>query len=105
MVTRLKEMAARLRAFWSNRDLDHDFDQELQSHVGTLTEDNLRRGMEREGARRAALIEVGSLTSLKDQHREIRGLPIVDATLQDLRFAARRLMKDRWFSLAAVTAL
>src|SRR5438552_19110188 len=39
-----------------------------------------------------------------------RGLPkwrrcSVHSILQDLRFAARRLVKDRWFTLAAIAAL
>jgi hypothetical protein len=29
----------------------------------------------------------------------------VNSILQDLRFAARRLIKDRWFTLAAIAAL
>jgi hypothetical protein len=29
----------------------------------------------------------------------------MQSLLQDLRFAARRLVKDRWFTLAAIVAL
>jgi putative ABC transport system permease protein len=105
VVTTLKEMAARLRACLRTRDLDRDLEQELESHLTMLTEDNIDRGMEPEEARRAALIRVGNLASLKDRHRDIRGLPTVDAVLQDVRFAGRRLIRDRWFSLAAITAL
>jgi hypothetical protein len=38
--TALKLMAARLRAFSTRRSLDQDFEQELESHLAMLTEDN-----------------------------------------------------------------
>ena len=75
MLTALKQLAARLRAFFRTRDLDRDFEQELESHLAMLTEDNVRRGMTPEQARRAALIRVGGSPSLKEQHRDVRGLP------------------------------
>ena len=86
-------------------DLDRDFEEELQSHVAMLTEDNVRRGMAPEAARRAALIRVGGAASLHERHREARGLPAFDTLLHDLRFASRLLIKDRWFTAAVVVAL
>ena len=79
MVTGLKELAGRLRAFFRTRDLDRDFEQELESHLAMLTEDNVRRGMTPEQARREALIRVGGIASIKEQHREARGLPALDS--------------------------
>src|ERR671918_2660488 len=105
MFTTLKQFTARLRAFFGARDLDRDFKQELDSHVAMLTEDNLQRGMTHDEARRAALIRVGAGASIQDQHREARGLPALEAVLQDLRFAFRLLVKDRWVSAAAIVVL
>jgi putative ABC transport system permease protein len=105
MLGALRERCARIRAFFRTSDLDRDFDEELQSHVAMLTEDNIRRGMAPEEARRAALIRVGGATSLRERHREARGLPAFDSLLQDLRFALRLLVKDRWFTTAVVVAL
>jgi putative ABC transport system permease protein len=101
----LRERWARIRAFFRTRDLDRDFEEELQSHVAMLTEDNLRRGMPPAEARRAALIRVGGAASLQDRHRDVRGLPALDALLHDWRFAGRLLIKDRWFTAAVVVAL
>ena len=70
-----------------------------------LADDNVQRGMTSEQARRAALIQVGGLASIKEQHRDVRGLPVVEAVVQDLRFACRLIAKDRWFSAAAIVAL
>lgn len=105
MFTALKHLGARLRAFVRARDLDDDFEQELESHLTMLTEDNVRGGMTPEQARRAAVIRLGGPASIKEQHRAVRGLPAVDAVLQDLRFAFRLMAKDRWFSAAAIAAL
>ena len=105
MFTPLKEMAARLRAFARSRDLDRDFEEELESHVSMLTEDNLRRGVTPEEARRAAVLRVGGLASIREQHREVRGLPAVDTILQDLRFAFRLIAREPWFSAVAIGAM
>jgi predicted permease len=105
MLGALREQCARLRALFRTSDLDRDFEEELQSHVVMLTEDNLRRGLTPEEARRAALIRVGGAASLHERHREARGLPTFDTLLHDLRFALRLLVKDRWFTAAVVVAL
>jgi putative ABC transport system permease protein len=105
MLGALREQYARIRAWFRTSDLDRDFEEELQSHVAMLTEDNLRRGLTPEEARRAALIRVGGAASLRERHREARGWPAVDTLLHDLRFALRLLVKDRWFTGAVVVAL
>jgi putative ABC transport system permease protein len=100
-----KEAVARLRAFLNTRSLDRDLEQEWESHVAMLTDDNIRAGLPPDEARRAAATRVGNLGSLRDQHRDLRGLPAIDALLQDVRYASHRLVRDRWFTLAAVVAL
>lgn len=42
---------------------------------------------------------------MKEDCRDARGTRAVDQTAQDLRFDARLLLKDRWFTLVAVVAL
>ena len=103
--SRLKQAAARLRAFLAPNALDREFDEELASHLAMLTDENIRRGLSPDDARRAARLRLGGLTSLHDQHRVARGLPGLDAVLQDVRFAFRLIARDRWFSAAAIAAL
>jgi hypothetical protein len=59
MFSGLKAMAARILASWRSGDLDRDFARELDSHLAMLVEDNLRRGMSPDQARRAAQIRKG----------------------------------------------
>jgi predicted permease len=102
MMTPLVSLAARVRAFFRSRDLDHDFDQEMASHLAMLEQDNVRRGMTPEEARRAALIRLGGLGSMRQQHRDARGLPVLDTVLQDLRYTFRMFRRDAGFTTFAV---
>jgi predicted permease len=101
----LAELFSRIHALFRRRKLDDDLDQELQSHLDLLAEDNLRRGFSPEEARRAAHLRVGGITALKERHREVRGFPVIETIWQDVRFGLRLIFKDRWISAAAITAL
>jgi predicted permease len=90
----LRRMLARVRAFGSTRADDRDFDEELATHLDLLTDENIRRGMPPAEARRAARIAVGSVTSLKEQHRDVRALPGVSAVLADIVFATRLFRRE-----------
>ena len=70
-----------------------------------LSDENVRRGMPPDEARRAAAIRLGARASLEAQHRDARGFPALETILQDLRFAGRLLAKHRWYSAAAIAAL
>lgn len=105
MLAALRQVAFRIRAFVRAAEFDRDFQHELDAHVAMLTENNIRRGLTADEARRAAILRTGSPGSLQAQHREARGLPFLETLLQDLRFAARLFAKDRWFTAAAVAAL
>src|SRR5258708_37459422 len=62
----------------------------LQMHIG----DNLRGGMSPTEARREALMKLGGVEQTKERYRERRGLPFLETLFQDLRFAARMLLKN-----------
>jgi predicted permease len=101
----LKTFGARLSAVARSSRLDRDFEQELDAHVALLTEENIGRGMAPDEARRAALVRTGNRTSLKARHREARGLPALEAILNDVSFAGRLLVKNAGFSAAAVITI
>jgi putative ABC transport system permease protein len=105
MFTALKHATARLRAFFKTHDLDRDFQQELDSHVVMLTEENIRRGMSHGEARRAALIRVGAGASMRDQHRDARGLPALETVWRDVRYALRMLSRAPGFTAMAILTL
>ena len=98
----LNRFFARILAWFKRAELDHDLDAELETHLSLLVEENIRRGLSPEEARREARLSLGNVTSLQEQHRETRGLPFVDTLLQDLRYTFRILRRDIGFALFAI---
>ena len=105
MLATLRQFGARIAAILTRSRADRDFEQEWQSHVDMLTDDNIARGMPAADARRAARVRVGAAASLAMQHRDARGLPVVEDLLRDVQFAIRLIAREKWFSAAAIIAI
>src|SRR2546426_11767192 len=95
----------RLVALFRRRQLEHDLDEELRSHLRMAVELNLRKGMSAEDARREALRSFGGVEQTKENYRDQRGLPMIETTLQDLRFGLRILRRSPGFSALAILCL
>jgi macrolide transport system ATP-binding/permease protein len=105
MVERLKSLASRIRGAFTLRRLDRDFQQELRLHLDLLTEENIRRGMAPAEAARAARLRLGGVQQLRETHRELRGLPLLETFFGDLRYAFRALRRSPGFALVAILTL
>lgn len=81
----LREAFNQFRSFFRSEQLDHEFNEEMASHLEMAVEENLRRGMSMEEARRQALVRFGGVQQALEQRRESRSLPWVDVLTQDLR--------------------
>src|SRR2546427_5125612 len=95
----------RLVALFCRRQMEDDLDDELRSHLEMSAELNLRKGMTPADARREALRSFGSVEQTKEIYRDQQGLPMIETTLQDLRFGLRMLRRSPGFSVLAILCL
>src|SRR5215831_1807722 len=101
----LREVFSQVRSFFRGEQMDREVNEEMASHLEMAVEENLRRGMSAEEARRQALVRFGGVQQALEQHRESRTLPWVDVLRQDLRFTFRMLGRDFGFTVVAVLIL
>jgi hypothetical protein len=69
----------RLRAVFRDDETVRDLDEEIEAHLELAVEENLRRGLPPEEARRQALVRFGGVARAKEEHRDARLLPAVDS--------------------------
>jgi putative ABC transport system permease protein len=101
----LRRFFIRLWGCFTIERRERDLSAEIQSHLELHVADNLRAGMRPEEARRAAMIQLGSVESVKESVRDRARLMAVQTTLQDLRYAFRGLKNNPGFAVTAILSL
>src|SRR5260370_37429756 len=99
----LRTLASRLRGLFAGRDADAELDREIQEHLRLLAERFVRRGMSPEAAEQAARRQFGGITRLRENHRDARGMPLIENCVREFLFGMRLLLKNLSFSLIAVS--
>jgi putative ABC transport system permease protein len=104
-MNRLRTFFSRLRAPLIREHQERDLALELDVHVQMLTDDNIRAGIPPEDARRQAQITLGGMESVKENCRDRWSIPLLESLLQDLRYAARGLLRSPGFALTILLIL
>jgi predicted permease len=95
----------KLRTTIRPRRLDSDLEDELQFHLEQRVDENMEAGMSAEEARRDAQLRFGNPTLLKESARENDILVWLETSVQDVRYAARGLLRSPGFTATAILSL
>ena len=101
---RLRVAVTRLAGSFSKSARDAELDEELRAHLEALAEENVRRGMTVEEARRAARRNWRRGANTRSISG-VSGLPLLDTLQQDLRFALRGLTQRPGFAIVTILIL
>jgi len=99
----------RLRSAWRNlvhrRTVERDLDDELRGAFDLLVDEYVASGMNATEARRAAMLQLGRIDSIKTQVREARSGAGLETLWHDIRFSVRLLRRNPSFTAAAIVSL
>src|SRR4051794_20124165 len=84
----------KLRAVRNSEAIHREIDEEMGFHIEMRAEENIRRGMSPNEARREAEKRFGRLVRIKEMGYEVRGGGWLESLWQDLRFGLRMLRKN-----------
>jgi len=100
-----RQLTRALRALFTPRRTDAEVSEEVAHYLEEATAAHLAQGMTPDGARRAALIEVGRPASVREEVRSSGWEHGIEVTLRDVRYGLRRLVRSPVFTLTAVSTL
>jgi putative ABC transport system permease protein len=101
----MRELFRRVWYFVRRRRLEADLAEELDQHRRLKEQELRQRGLEPAEAATAARRALGNVLTARERSRDVWIWPWLQDAGQDLRFAARLLVKDRGFTLVAITTL
>src|SRR5688500_13292112 len=100
-----RTLARMVAIFGGHQSAEADLRAEMEAHLAMEIDENIRRGMQPEEARRRALLASGGLTQAAEAVRDQRGLPWVESVAADIRYALRALRQSRAFTVVVVLTL
>jgi hypothetical protein len=101
----LSDLRHRVRALFRRQAVEDELDEELRFHLEQQTRKLVESGMTPKEAARRARIALGGLDQVKEEHRQARGVDLVETTLQDVRYGFRSLRRNPGFTTTALLTL
>ncbi|HEV8235335.1 MAG TPA: ABC transporter permease, partial [Gemmatimonadaceae bacterium] len=100
-----RQLTRGLRVIAHRDATDREVADEIQHFVDLTTATYVAGGLAPDAARRAAHLEVGNMTVVREQVRAYGWENVLGAFIADLRFAARRLRSNPGFTVVSVSTL
>src|SRR5919198_3103742 len=100
-----RQLTRGLRVLTNRTAADRDLDEELQHYLDEAAAAWTARGKAPDEARRAAQLEIGNATLVREQVRTSAWEHVVDTLFSDFRYGARRLRSDWGFTCVSVLTL
>ncbi|MBA3543990.1 MAG: ABC transporter permease [Chthoniobacterales bacterium] len=101
----LYSIPLRLRSLLRRPQVETELDEELRDYLERKSEEGVAQGLDKNEARRIALVELGGIEQRKEDCRDARGVRWLEEFLQDLRYGWRLLRKSPGFSAIVILAL
>ncbi|NIN71802.1 MAG: FtsX-like permease family protein [Gemmatimonadetes bacterium] len=101
----LKRLARRIGILLKRSRVEREMDEEMRLHIEMEIEDLMRRGMNREEARRQALVRFGGVERYKERGRDARGVRWLVDMGQDFRYATRTFRRNPGYTFVAALTL
>lgn len=101
----MRALLSRLLDVVLRRSREDRLEAEIREHLDLLADEFVAKGMPRADAMLAARRAFGGVDQIKERYRDQRGLPLMDALAQDLKFSVRLMRKNPLFSSTAIASL
>jgi predicted permease len=101
----IRQLAGGLRGLVRQRDADREVNDEVDHYLEQATAAHAARGLTPDAAIRAARLEVGNVTTVREQVRTAGWEHRLETTLGDVRYALRTLGRNRGFALVMILTL
>lgn len=101
----LRRFLSRLVSLSTRRQGEERLRAEIEEHLASEAEENIRAGMSPAEARRQAVLKFGALEATRENYRDQRGLPSLETFIQDTRYVLRRLRNAPAFTITTVLIL
>jgi putative ABC transport system permease protein len=101
----IAESWKRLRSVGQRQKLENGLAEEIRFHIDQQTEKNLGAGMNREEARRMALLKFGAIEAVKESTRDEIRPAVLEDSVRDLRHGLRLFGRSPGFTVVALLSL
>jgi putative ABC transport system permease protein len=105
IMKRVRAWARRLAGLFTGTRSDRELAHEIEEHLRMHAEDYQRAGLPVDEARRQAVLAFGGIQRVTEQYRDRRSVPLLETTLQDVRYALRGMRKSPGFAAAVLVVL